>query len=136
MRRLPEILFVFAAATVVVASPGRGAELYVGMAEADITHAQRTHTHTGPVFKQGDYKIPAERVVQPAEYALFFVDRVSEAAAKAWQARQRGAVAWGLGQAVVGQNRRVVYADGRAVMYGRTDQPDFRGLEGYEDRRQ
>lgn len=40
MRRLPEILFVFAAATAGVASPGRGAELYVGLAEADITHAQ------------------------------------------------------------------------------------------------
>ena len=209
MWRLPEILFVWAAATVVVASPGRGAELYVGVAEADITPAQPmalwgqmhtrisksvespvtaqvvalesregdraldaaimvsadiiglphevlvalrkrvverlpdfdaqklfvsgTHIHTGPVFREGDYKVPKEGVIQPAEYAQFFVDRVSEAAAKAWQDRQKGAVAWGLGHAVVGQNRRAVYADGRAVMYGRTDQPDFRGLEGYED---
>jgi hypothetical protein len=39
MWRLPEILFVLAA-TVVVASPGRGADLYIGVAEADITHAQ------------------------------------------------------------------------------------------------
>jgi hypothetical protein len=209
MRRLLEILFVWAAATVVVASTGWGADLYVGVAEADITHAQPmalwgqmhtrisksvespvtahvvalesrdgdrgldaaimvsadiiglphevlvalrkrvaerlpdfdvqklfvsgTHTHTGPVFREGDYKVPKEDVVQPAEYAQFFVERVSEAATKAWQERQRGAVAWGLGHAVVGQNRRAVYADGRAVMYGRTDQPDFRGLEGYED---
>jgi hypothetical protein len=205
------MLFILAAAaaTVVVASPGRGADLYVGVAEADITHAQPmalwgqmhtrisksvespvtaqvvaiesregdrpldsaimvsgdiiglpndvlvalrkrvaerlpdfdvqklfvsgTHTHTGPVFGETAYHIPKEGVVQPTEYAQFFVDRVSEAAAKAWQDRQRGAVAWGLGHAVVGQNRRAVYADGRAVMYGRTDQPDFRGLEGYED---
>jgi hypothetical protein len=209
MRRLPEMLFVFAAATMVVASPGRAADLYVGVAEADITHAQPmalwgqmhtrisksvespvtaqvvalesregdraldaaimvsadiiglphevlvalrkrvaerlpdfdvqklfvsgTHTHTGPVFRDGDYRVPKEGVVQPAEYAEFFVDRVSKAATKAWQGRQRGAVAWGLGHAVVGQNRRAVYADGRAVMYGRTNQPDFRGLEGYED---
>jgi len=209
MRRLLEILFVLAAATVVVASPGRGAELYVGVAEADITHAQPmalwgqmharistsvespvtahvvalesregdrgldaaimvsadiiglphdvldglrkrvaerlpdfdvqklfvsgTHTHTGPVFEEGTYSIPKEGVVQPTEYAQFFVDRVSEAVARAWQDRKPGAVAWGLGHAVVGQNRRAVYADGRAVMYGRTNQPDFRGIEGYED---
>jgi hypothetical protein len=209
MRRLTEVLFVLAAATVVPASSGRGADLYVGVAEANITHAQPmalwgqmhtrisksvespvtaqvvalesragdrpldsaimisgdiiglphkvldalrkrvaerlpgfdvqklfvngTHIHTGPVFQEGDYNVPKEGVVQPTEYARFFVERVSEAAAKAWQDRQPGAVAWGLGHAVVGQNRRAVYADGRAVMYGRTDQPDFRGLEGYED---
>ena len=40
MRRLPEVLFVLAAATVVPASSGRGADLYVGVAEANITHAQ------------------------------------------------------------------------------------------------
>jgi hypothetical protein len=92
-----------------------------------------THTHTGPVFLEGDYKVPKEGVVQPADYARFFVEKVSEAVVKAWKDRQPGAVAWGLGHAVVGQNRRAVYADGRAVMYGRTDPPDFRGLEGYED---
>ena len=172
MRRLLEILFVLAAATVVVAASGRGAELYVGVAEADITHAQPmalwgqmhtrisksvespvtahvvalesregdrgldaaimvsadiiglphevlvalrkrvaerlpdfdaqklfvsgTHIHTGPVFREGDYNVPKEGVVQPAEYAQFFVDRVSAAAAKAWQERERGAVAWGM----------------------------------------
>ena len=40
---------------------------------------------------------------------------------------------WGLGHAVVGQNRRAVYADGHAEMYGQTDQPSFRGIEGGED---
>lgn len=209
MRRLTEVLFVFVAAALVAASPCRGADLYVGVAEANITHPQPmalwgqmhtrisksvespvtaqvvaiesregdrpvdsaimvsgdiiglpqsvlealrkrlaerlpgfdvqklfvsgTHIHTGPVFRDGDYHIPKEGVVQPAEYARFFVEKVSEAAAKAWQDRKPGAVAWGLGHAVVGQNRRAVYADGRAVMYGRTDQPDFRGIEGYED---
>jgi hypothetical protein len=33
----------------------------------------------------------------------------------------------------VGYNRRAAYADGTARMYGRTDTPAFRGLEGYED---
>ena len=34
---------------------------------------------------------------------------------------------------MVAQNRRAVYADGRAVMYGATDKADFRGIEGPED---
>jgi hypothetical protein len=40
MQRLPENLFVLAAAMLVVASPGRGADVYVGVAEANITPAQ------------------------------------------------------------------------------------------------
>ena len=40
---------------------------------------------------------------------------------------------FGLAHAAVPENRRATYADGRAVMYGQTNQPDFRGLEGYED---
>jgi hypothetical protein len=37
------------------------------------------------------------------------------------------------GHAVVGHNRRSVYADGRARMYGKTNDPSFRHIEGYED---
>ena len=92
-----------------------------------------THTHTGPVFEEGLYDIPKEGVLPPSEYTRFFVERVAEAAAKAWQSRQPGAVGWGLGHAVVGHNRRAVYADGTAQMYGATDTANFRGIEGYED---
>ena len=43
-------------------------------------------------------------------------------------------MSWGLGHAVVAQNRRAVYADGTAQMpRAKTDRPDFRGIEGYED---
>jgi len=92
-----------------------------------------THTHTGPVFEDDMYELPEEGVLPPSEYAKFFVERVSKLAAEAWQARKPGAVGWGLGYAVVGQNRRAVYADGTAQMYGATDVPNFRGIEGYED---
>jgi hypothetical protein len=34
---------------------------------------------------------------------------------------------------VVARNRRAVYANGSAAMYGATDKPEFRGIEGYED---
>ena len=40
MQRLPETLFILVVATLVVASQGRGADLYVGVAEANITPAQ------------------------------------------------------------------------------------------------
>jgi ABC-type arginine transport system ATPase subunit len=92
-----------------------------------------THTHTGPVFEDGMYNIPSAGVMQPSKYAEFFAKRVAEAAAEAWQRRAPGAVSWGLGHAVVGHNRRAVYADGTAKMYGDTTVPEFRGIEGYED---
>ncbi|MBM4094765.1 MAG: hypothetical protein FJ276_35960, partial [Planctomycetes bacterium] len=92
-----------------------------------------THTHTGPVFEDGMYDLPQEGVLLPSEYAAFFVDRVADAAVRAWQSRKRGAVSWGLGHAVVGHNRRAVYADGSAQMYGATNKETFREIEGYED---
>src|SRR4051812_15201998 len=92
-----------------------------------------THTHTAPVLEEGKYLLPADGIMRPAEYSEFLVGRIVEAAAGAWEARKPGRVGWGLGHAVLGQNRRAVYSDGRAVMYGPTDRPDFRGIEGPED---
>jgi hypothetical protein len=94
-----------------------------------------THTHTGPVsLKDSEwYEIPKEGVMQPDEYVAFLVGQLSDVAVKAWEARKPGGVSWTLGQAVIGHNRRAVYADGTARMYGQTNGPTFRGLEGYED---
>lgn len=92
-----------------------------------------THTHTAPVLEEGFYEIPKDGVMQPGEYAEFLADRVADAAVAAWESRKPSKVGWGLGHAVVAQNRRSLYADGRAVMYGPTDRPDFRGIEGPED---
>jgi len=92
-----------------------------------------THTHTAPVTLPGKYAIPEDGVISAEKYRSFLVERVAEAIVRAWTGRRRGSVAWGLGHAVVAYNRRAVYADGRAQMYGRTDLPDFRQLEGYED---
>ncbi|MBM3860894.1 MAG: hypothetical protein FJ395_14780 [Verrucomicrobia bacterium] len=91
-----------------------------------------THTHSGPVTMDGVYVIPPG-VMQPKEYLEFLYERLGEIVVKAWETRRPGGVSWGLGHAVVAQNRRAVYADGSAQMYGKTDRPDFRGLEGYED---
>jgi hypothetical protein len=91
-----------------------------------------THTHTAPATSDGSYTIPAG-VVTPAEYRAFAVDRIAPAVVEAWTGRKPGGVSWALGHAVVGYNRRASYADGTSRMYGKTDRPDFRHIEGYED---
>jgi hypothetical protein len=91
-----------------------------------------THTHTAPVTRPGIYDIPAG-VMQPEPYCAFAAERIAAAVKKAWNDRKPGSFTWGLGHAAVAENRRATYADGHAVMYGNTNQPDFRGLEGQED---
>jgi len=92
-----------------------------------------THTHTAPELLAGKWVLPKEGVMTAERYQTFFAERVADAVAKAWQGRAPGSVSWGLGHAVVAYNRRAVYADGSARMYGPTSVPEFRGLEGYED---
>lgn len=92
-----------------------------------------THTHTSAVTEEGVYDMPKEGVMRPSEYAAFLVERLAEVCARAWNERKPGGISWGLGHAVVGYNRRAVYADGTAKMYGDTSLPTFRGIEGRED---
>jgi hypothetical protein len=92
-----------------------------------------THTHTAPVTEPGSYRLPQEGVTPVEEYRAFLVDRVARAIEIAWKSRASASMTWGLGHAVVACNRRAVYADGSAAMYGRTDVPTFRGIEGCED---
>ena len=94
-----------------------------------------THTHTAPIAssKPIAYELPKEGIMQPAEYQQFLLGKLADAAVRAWQGRKPALVGWGIGYAVVGHNRRAVYADGTAQMYGKTDRSDFRGFEGEED---
>ena len=92
-----------------------------------------THTHTAPATDPGSFILPDEGVVTIEEYRAFLVGRLADAIEKAWNNRAPGSVTWGLGHAVVAYNRRAVYANGTARMYGATNVPEFRGLEGYED---
>ena len=91
-----------------------------------------THTHTAPVQETGIYEIPPS-AMQPAEYVEFLVERIANVVAQAWAARKPASAGWGLGHAVLAINRRSVYADGTAQMYGSTDVQNFRGFEGGED---
>jgi hypothetical protein len=92
-----------------------------------------THTHTAPTMLEGIYEIPKQGVMQPTEYMKFLAEKVSGAIIQAWNARQPAKAGWGMGHAVVANNRRALYADATGVMYGSTSQPNFRMIEGYED---
>ncbi len=92
-----------------------------------------THTHTAPTLSENWYPEQGPGVTAPAESAEFLLGRLADLAAEAWQSRRPGGLSWAFGQAVVGHNRRAVYADGSAKMYGQTDAPGFECLEGYED---
>ena len=90
-----------------------------------------THTHTAPDL-DGVYEIPAG-VTSSSEYLEFLTGAVTDAAVRAWGARRPAGVSWAVGQAVVGQNRRVFYGNGRSVIYGQTNRADFMGFEGSAD---
>lgn len=92
-----------------------------------------THTHTAPVTVEGKYHLPESGVLRPAEYTDWMTSRIAEAIAEAWKKRHPAKVSWGQGQAVVAQNRRALYADGSAKMYGATNVQEFRGMESQED---
>lgn len=96
-----------------------------------------THTHTAPGLVETDYE-PYDvsgdpGVMRPSEYAGFFVERVADLVIEAWRNRKPAGLSWGLGYASVGTNRRAVYFNGKAVMYGGTDSPEFSHIEGYRD---
>jgi len=98
-----------------------------------------THTHTSPVLVDSTdraaflYKIPNQGVTQVSDYRDFLVTQIASGIVSAWEQRTKGSVTWGLRRASIPYNRRVVYADGEAKMYGNANDPGFRKIEGYED---
>jgi hypothetical protein len=97
-----------------------------------------THTHTAPLTMELQearyiYDLPKDGIIQPADYVEFLMGRLTDVAVRAWEARAKAGVSWTLGHATIGHNRRAVYADGRAQMYGKSNANDFRGFEGSED---
>jgi len=103
-----------------------------------------THTHAAPTaFVKEDLVARDGKalavdgidlpVMDAAEYIAWAAERIAAAAVEAWRARAPGAIGYGLGQAVVGHNRRAAYADGSSRMYGNTATATFSHIEGYED---
>lgn len=117
-----------------------------------------THSHSGPMLFQGDSmgeygkfsELPHEGVdlVRPGEYYDFFIDQCVSAVLEAYNTRSEGFVSYGFGFATTSHNRRAVYfkdmtegsdnpeakfIEGTTKMYGRTDIPEFSGLESGAD---
>jgi len=92
-----------------------------------------THTHTSLLVLEGWYNHPGGDVMTTQACLDHVADRIAEAAAEAWAQRKPRKIARAWGHAVVGHNRRAVYADGSARMYGKTDREDFDHIEGTED---
>ncbi|MFO8081457.1 MAG: hypothetical protein R6V07_14305 [Armatimonadota bacterium] len=97
---------------------------------APLTFSQLFRGGYGPAYTAGTDLPP---VMEPADYVQFAADRIAEAVSEAWEGRAEGSIAFGLGQAVVGRNRRWVDIHGNSTMYGNTDTPEFSHIEGYED---
>ncbi|HOX08902.1 MAG TPA: hypothetical protein PK280_21080 [Planctomycetota bacterium] len=104
-----------------------------------------THTHTGPLLYANESisigSLPPVKglgekdlgAMESSAYVAFAAGRIVEAIAEAWAKRAPGGIGFGLGQAVVGHNRRVAYFTGETRMYGRTDDPEFSHIEGGVD---
>jgi hypothetical protein len=104
-----------------------------------VLHA--THTHTGPNTRLPDspWRFPESAtylklpVMAPSKYIALAAERISQAIVQAWDSRSAGRIAFGLGHAVVGHNRRWVDTAGTSTMYGDLDTPEFSHIEGSED---
>lgn len=92
-----------------------------------------THTHTAPVLSSTYSSQTPKGVATVEEVVEFISSRVSDAIAAAWKNRQPAKMAFGLDHAGIAMSRRIVYKDGHATMYGKTDTPDFFHIEGVED---
>lgn len=95
-----------------------------------------THTHTAPDPPEPVLSVRPEfddDVMSEEEYGDLLIEKISGATIEAWKSRRPGALSWGRGHAVVGFNRRVSYFDDSTVMYGKTNDPEFSHIEGYED---
>ena len=80
-----------------------------------------THTHSAPYPEVG------------GTFGQLLLDGICKAVITAWLNKKSAAVSTAFDYAVIGHNRRVMYADGTAEMYGQTDRPDFLAIEGPSD---
>ncbi len=92
-----------------------------------------THTHAAPAPELSVISWLEKPGRAEERYRDLVLNQTVAAAAAAWKARRPGGISAALSHAALGFCRRPSYADGTAMMYGRTDRPDFIGLEGSED---
>ncbi|MDO5581381.1 MAG: hypothetical protein Q4G69_09600 [Planctomycetia bacterium] len=91
-----------------------------------------THTHTS-LATANSYISDRTDVMTGDEAVVFMARKIVPGIVAAWKSRVKAQFSYGLGQAVVAYNRRAVYQNGSAIMYGATNTPTFRAIEGVED---
>jgi len=119
--------------------------------DANTVVLNATHTHCAPetrtnsdlAEKLGKFRLEIPLAwsrwgidlgaMSPLDYLEFASDQIAKAIQQAWKNRKPGGASFGLGHAVVGHNRLTAYAGGRSRMYGKTEEPGFSHIEGYED---
>ena len=87
-----------------------------------------THTHDAP-DTMGLLPDSVKNETYLQRLVVWLVQASAQAVAQAVPAR----IGWARGQAHVGFNRRLCWADGSHSMYGDATRPDFTGLEGPDD---
>lgn len=92
-----------------------------------------THTHTAPEYRKPSIYESEPDFISSDAYLDFCSGRIAEAVGKAWRSRMPGGIVRKTGRIAMAINRRIRYKDGSAVMYGKTDTPDFLRIEGGAD---
>lgn len=93
-----------------------------------------THIHSGPSwFVPFRWWVPVAGAMPAAQIRAFLLERVVRAVENAWKARRPGRVGAANACVPVGFCRRMMYADGTAIMYGETNREDFVGVEAGSD---
>lgn len=101
------------------------------------------HTHSAPYLSKTHgsttwgsdfewFQVTEDETV-PEVYAAKIVADMAKGVVDAWNARRPAMFSTGMDHVSISHNRRSVYADGTAVMYGNTNRPDFVRLEGGGD---
>ena len=72
-------------------------------------------------------------VMSSKESNEWIADRIAAAIREAWETRKPGHYRTDFGRAAIGMNRRSVYSDGSAKMWGDTNSADFEELEAGTD---
>ena len=90
-------------------------------------------------LKPGQKYIESQKIANNPEIATssenfeFLTDRITKAVIKAWDNRKESSFKSAFGRAAVGMCRRAVYTNETAQMWGDTNTPEFKELEGGND---
>lgn len=80
-----------------------------------------THTHSAPYPELN------------SSFGALLLKGICDAIINAWHAKAPAAISTAFDYAVIGHNRRIMYADGTTQMYGNTNRKDFLAVEGPTD---